>query len=224
MRYCIVGGGRFGRLAARGFCEHDTDANIIIVDPDPAVCDIWRSEGYRTTCRKGEYYLAALLRPENPNPASLPDWIIPTAPIHLACAWIQLCKTDQYRLESIPIPAEIAAMLPNAMPGAGNGLYFSVADFRCPAKCPAPVDYCLHTGKPRLFLAYQQAERIQYRDYQSVVIYSEQLYPGIGGYAPSALQLAARKIFQASGGPVLLSTACRCHGVMHGFHVIDSSR
>jgi hypothetical protein len=51
--------------------------------------------------------------------------------------------------------------------------------------------------------------------YQVKVIPSRQLAPGVGGYAPGRLLGLARELEDLRGN-VLIATACRCHGVMHG--------
>jgi hypothetical protein len=52
---------------------------------------------------------------------------------------------------------------------------------------------------------------------------SYQLGPGIGGYRPEQL-LAMRDTVRQARGPILLSTACRCHGVITGLDRIKTRR
>jgi len=47
------------------------------------------------------------------------------------------------------------------------------------------------------------------------VVASRQLAPGVGGYAPRRLLDLAATVAKAPG-PLLIATACRCHGVVHG--------
>jgi len=51
--------------------------------------------------------------------------------------------------------------------------------------------------------------------FQSLVIQSHQLGPGIGGYRPAMLFELLERVKQA-GSALLVSTACRCHGVVTG--------
>jgi hypothetical protein len=59
---------------------------------------------------------------------------------------------------------------------------------------------------------------IQPKDLKTVVIRSHQLAPGVGGYPPRALFAALNEI-EAAQKPILLSTACSCHGVMDTFQL-----
>jgi hypothetical protein len=56
---------------------------------------------------------------------------------------------------------------------------------------------------------------IQFPPWESLVIRSHQLGPGVGGYRTQELFDLADRI-EKTRGPILLSTACRCHGVMTG--------
>ena len=65
-------------------------------------------------------------------------------------------------------------------------------------------------------------KNIEFSSFRSVVICSRQLFPGVGGYAPHALFQALHEIEQ-SHHRILLSTACRCHGVLDAFRLSDKS-
>jgi hypothetical protein len=123
---------------------------------------------------------------------------------------------DRYVLKTTPIPEEVIMSLPNVFKGKMSEIYMSIADFICPDNCPEPEEFCTHTGKKRPFTLYKKLESIKYYNFRSVVVRSRQLSPGIGGYSPGAL-FHALDVIKDSTIPVLLSTACRCHGVMHAF-------
>jgi len=90
----------------------------------------------------------------------------------------------------------------------------SLADFECPEDCPEPAGTCTHTGKPRIGRLFQMLSDLRYEDYRSVVLQSRQLSPGVGGFRPQSLFDLLGEV-EGGDGPVLLSTACSCHGVMH---------
>jgi hypothetical protein len=94
----------------------------------------------------------------------------------------------------------------------------SIADFECPENCPEPAGKCTHTGKPRPYRVYEKLAGIEYGGCRSIVVQSHQLSPGVGGFKPKALFQALEAVAVAER-PVLLSTACTCHGVMHAFEV-----
>jgi hypothetical protein len=114
------------------------------------------------------------------------------------------------------IPEHLVISLPNTIKGDHGELYISNADFICPENCPEPEDICTYTGMPRPHLLHQVLSAIDDKSFYPVVITSSQLQPGIGGYSARTLFEALKKVKHAAG-PVLLSTACRCHGVMHAF-------
>ncbi|MFO7987788.1 MAG: hypothetical protein R6U38_18145, partial [Desulfatiglandaceae bacterium] len=53
------------------------------------------------------------------------------------------------------------------------------------------------------------------KPFQSLVIRSHQLGHRIGGYRPRRIY-SLRQEMEQSPGPFLVSTACRCHGVITG--------
>ncbi len=104
------------------------------------------------------------------------------------------------------------------MRGKNGELYLSNADFICPTNCTEPDRICSYTGKARPCILFQKLRALRYHDFRSIVIRSRQLAPGVGGYTPHDLFSALDTILSADG-PVLMSTACKCHGVMHAFTI-----
>jgi hypothetical protein len=164
-------------------------------------------------CHEGTSYLATHLDDEHS-----PDWIIPAVPIHLALEWVRLKMAGEKSLEVIVVPMELEALLPNPVRGRQGQLFVSYADFMCPDNCTEPLERCTFTGKPRKGFLYRELERMVFEDFHPIVIRSHQLAPGVGGYRPEALRKAFHEI-RACKGPVLLSTACSCHGVIHALMV-----
>ena len=143
---------------------------------------------------------------------NLPDQIIPSVPIHLAYQWVK----QQIMLRPIPVPRRIISCLPNPMMGKEKEVYMSYADFICPDNCPEPADICTFTRQARKGTLYKLLESLSDKEVTSVVVRSRQLAPGVGGYTPQTLFNALGQV-RCSEKPILFSTACRCHGVMHAF-------
>jgi hypothetical protein len=213
--YWIIGAGRFGARAAERLYRKRPEAQFIIVDEDLEALRRLRHLPVEKVCQEGASYLQAHLETD-PAPA----WIIPAVPIHLAFEWVRLQTSDRARIDVVPVPSEIASMLPNPVRGPEGQLYVSYADFPCPDYCSEPFEKCTVTGKPRKGLLYKTLEEILYEDAISVVIRSHQLAPGVGGYGPEVLKESLGKISQGKG-LVLYSTACLCHGVVHAFRILD---
>ena len=143
-----------------------------------------------------------------------PDWIIPALPVHLAAEWF-LVRLGTEKLRRIPLPPNIDLLLPNPIRGPEGNINVSHAEFRCPDDCAEPRDICTVTGNPRKKNMFEILGDIQLPPFQSLNIRSHQLGPGIGGYCADHLFDLLAQVEQARGH-LLVSTACRCHGVITG--------
>jgi len=211
--FWIIGGGKFGIKSAEAAVKKYPGADITIIDKNIEVCRRVSNLSFNTVCMEGIKYMADNLKRDG-----FPDWIIPVIPVHVAYEWIRIQLSEEYFVVPVDIPEELAATLPNPLRGKGGALYISFADFICPDNCPEPAKICTYTGKPRLGILHETLASIQYNGFCSVVVQSRQLSPGVGGYTPEDLYEALEKIKHADT-PCLLSTACRCHGVMHAFTI-----
>lgn len=186
----------------------DPSNQITIVEQKKRICTQISKLGYRTVCMDGIQYLDRhLISPHDP------DWIVPAIPLHVAYEWLSTKLSALNGPSRIPVPADLAAQLPNPIQGKAGQLYISIADFKCPDNCPEPAEICTHTGRPRPMILHEFLKSIQHKDFKSIVIRSHQLAPGVGGYKPEQLFNALKEI-ESTQVPVLLSTACSCHGVM----------
>ncbi len=212
-RIWIIGAGKFGKRAARVVRQQMPDADLTILDQNPDVCRKLKTKGFFTVCMDGIDFLTERLVDKESV-----DWIVPAAPIHVAFEWIKARISAPFRLIPIKIPHQLAGSLPNAIRGDSGELYVGNADFICPANCPEPSDLCTHTGLPRPRILHRAISGVRYRHFHSVVIISRQMYPGVGGYSGRDLLSAFKEVVGAKG-PLFFSTACRCHGVMHGLKI-----
>jgi hypothetical protein len=158
-------------------------------------------------------YLVEHLKPGR----SAPEWIVPAVPVHVAYEWIiGRLAGEGLRVVPLTVPETVVQCLPNVFRGEAGAIYASNADFLCPDNCPEPETICTHTGKPRPCNLYEKLAEVAQPPFRAIVVRSRQLAPGVGGYRPQTLFDTLREVRKAPG-PVLLSTACRCHGVMHAF-------
>ncbi len=213
--FWIIGGGKFGIKSAEAAIKKYPGADITVIDKNSEVCRRVSSLSFNSECMEGIKYLGDNLKRDG-----FPDWIIPVIPVHVAYEWIRIQLSGEYSVVPVDIPEELAADLPNPLRGKDGALYISFADFICPDNCPEPAKICTYTGKPRLGILHEKLASIHYNGFCSVVVQSRQLSPGVGGYSPEDLYKALEKIKHADT-PCLLSTACRCHGVMHAFKLIQ---
>lgn len=204
----IIGAGRFGMIALERLSRIKNDARFIVVDPDER--RFFPVEHSRCAFENTDGVKFLVQRLDRNDP---PDWIVPALPVHLAAEWC-LGKLEQ-RGRRIPLAPELDAMLPNPVRGASGDIYVTHADFLCPDDCPEPAGTCTVTGNPRKPDMFGLLEKIDCEGFGSIVIRSRQLGPGVGGYRPEKLfDLLSR--LEKGRGEFLVSTACRCHGVVTG--------
>ena len=205
----IIGVGRFGALAFQRLSEAINSRHFVLVD---SVAEkLRRCKGPTATLEVSdgiEFLEKHLKKGRNP------DWIIPALPVHLAAEWI-LLHLGPARLRRVPLPSELDRQVPNPIRGSEGNLYVSHADFKCPEDCDEPRDICRVTRKIRPRNMYDVLVNLDVEPFKSLNIRSYQLGPGIGGYRAEQL-LGMKATVEQTTGSVLLSTACRCHGVITG--------
>ena len=211
----IIGLGQFGLHAVRYLSKKNKDTQFVLVDAQEA--NLRQAAGPNRNLERADG-VAFLKR--NLHTDQEPDWIIPAVPIHLAAEWCFL-RQKPSRFSRVPLPAEIKPLLPNPMEAPNGDIYVSHADFRCPGDCPEPLNICTVTQKPRKRNMFDLLTEIKLAAFQPLVIQSHQLGPGIGGYRPVMLFELLERIKQASSN-LLVSTACRCHGVITGMARISN--
>ena len=85
--------------------------------------------------------------------------------------------------------------------------------------CPEPAEICTFTGRPRGGTLFRDLAARTWPGFVMLVLRSRQLAPGLGGYRGREL-LGLEDLARESAGPLLVATACRCHGVLHGLRFV----
>ena len=209
----IIGAGRFGRMAADRLTGKIKNLHFVLVDLEAEKLHGAGGPGRTLIRSDGAAYLAEHL-PKGEK--QHPDWIVPAVPIHLAAEW-RLLDQGNKNLQRIPIPTEMDPLLPHPLRAEDGNIFVSHADFLCPDDCAEPRNTCTFTGKPRKQNMFELLRDIRFPPWESLVIRSHQLGPGVGGYRTQELFDLAAQI-EKIPTPILLSTACRCHGVMTGLN------
>jgi hypothetical protein len=204
--YLIIGCGHFGSQAAEKLLRKDRHARITLVDKDQKAIQKISSLPVESIVGEGISSLRQCLIKGQPI-----DYIVPAVPLHLAFEflWSTLKSHDAKKGKVPPFSG-----LPNAMIGKTGDLYTSLANFLCPDDCLEPSQYCTVTGKRRPKPLYRILMDIC-GPFESRVIRSQQLGPGVGGFKPEVLIDLVRdtKKRRDTHRLILISTACRCHGV-----------
>ena len=202
----IVGAGHFGKRAAAVIREDHPDRRIVMTDREDRSGSI-DAPGVEFVQSDAVSVLDKFLddRPE--------WWIVPAVPIHLLYVWLMLRPPGGRKAERIPVPVDLP--VPNPFPGENGDLYVSFATFLCPDNCPEPEGTCTVTGEERLVPLFQLLADLEVPGHKVLGLRSHQLGPGAGGYLGTSL-LELRETVLSSDGPLLIYTACRCHGVISG--------
>jgi hypothetical protein len=211
----IIGAGQFGEKAAVRLRLKYPEVAITVVDQDLRALHCVEGVATAVVVGDGAVYLA-----EHLTVSEKPEWIVAAVPVHLAFEWICKRISPAYRIEKLAVPENLTQKLGCVLKGEGGRVYTSMADFICPSNCPEPADLCFVTGKPRPIDLYKELSAVDPHQMTPVIVRSRQLSPGVGGYRPSDLFDALRKV-EACHGPVLLGTACRCHSVLDAFKLIS---
>jgi hypothetical protein len=209
--YLILGNGKFGRLALRRLARQDAAASFVGVDRDPAVLAV-PLDGVPDWTRVQAEAIAFLV--QHLGGDGRWDWIIPMVPVHVAFHWLLAGPLAGSAWQPEAVPEALAGLIPGARRGPQGELYLSRAQHICPDDCAEPA-VCPVTGESRDLPLHQELASLNLAGYEIRVIPSQQLAPGVGGYPPGRLLDLARDL-GALKGNVLIATACRCHGVIHG--------
>jgi hypothetical protein len=201
----ITGAGFFGSLALNRL--DNGKFKFVVVDADPDNLEKLKGPNRTIIQEDGVAFLDKNLRKNKK-----PDWIIPALPVHLAAEWC-LLKLGPEKISRIDMPDGIEDLVPNPLRGSESEIYASNATFRCPDDCPEPKDICTHTGKKRKKDLYKILEELKIPERESLVVRSHQLGNGVGGYRPEQLFDLLEQV-KKSTKKILISTACRCHGVI----------
>jgi hypothetical protein len=210
----VIGGGRFGQKAGLALKKKFPDQDIVCVEKDQRNCIKLSHIFDQVFCMDGIRFLKNHLKISN-----TPEWIIPAIPVHIAFNWIRRNLSFEFNVVPVDLPDNFLDHLPHPIKGAHHDVYASIADFVCPDNCPEPDNFCTMTKKKRPYHLFEEIYRQCPEDFLPVVIRSHQLVPGTGGILPIDLFGGLEKI-RSSKRPVLLATACRCHGVISAFQCI----
>ncbi len=209
--FWIIGGGQFGRRAVELLKKDAPAGKIIVVDKIP-IRNL--PDGIEMICADGITWLT-----EHFTPDAAVDKIIPALPVHLAADWL---KTQLINKHTIVHPAEITdaqlCHFPHPMRINPSRIVMSHADFICPPNCSEPGDLCTYTGKKRPTSLYRLLETMVIGNFVPLIVRSRQFHSGVGGFFPEDLWHLLERARLLPGTPLLIGTACKCHGVVDGLY------
>jgi hypothetical protein len=202
-RVLVLGGGRFGRLAVERLGSRVTQ----VVEPNP-LPELYALR-VEVLVQDGISAAARIL-----DSSDAPPWLVPALPLHFLVEWL-LLSLAPLGPRLIDIPREILPTVAMLHAGAKKEWYLSLADFKCPDDCPEPAELCTVTKKPRGEPMFERLAKIQMPGFETRILRSRQLAPGLGALVRDELLLLRKEIIKRGpGAGWILGTACRCHGVV----------
>lgn len=214
----VLGAGRFGRLAVERLSARRHPPAFTVVDPDTGRLAAVSGPNVAVAAADAVDYVAERMDAQDAAGGGIDEWIVPAVPIHLTCEVIVRRLSRFAPPGRPPVPEAVAERVPHPLRGDHGQLYASNADFICPDDCPEPADHCTVTGRPRPVELFSHLAALDLPGWRIVVLPSRQLAPGVGGYRRSDLLAAEGKV-RAAEGPVMIATACRCHGVIDALDI-----
>jgi len=204
--YLIIGCGRFGSRAAERLLQKNPRPKILVVDHSKKALKKVSHLPVESEICDGTSYLEQFL-----SKGRKVNYIIPSVPFHLAFEFI-LSQSKPWGGKRAKVP--LLSGLPNPMVGKTGDLFTGLAGFLCPEDCPEPARYCTVTKLRRPEPLYRILQDMK-GHFESRVIRSRQLAPGVGGYSPEVLLDLSENVKKRMepGRTILISTSCRCHGV-----------
>jgi hypothetical protein len=205
----VLGGGKFGKRAIDLLRRELPSAAIVLVEkrPSPDLPD-----DIEIVCADGAAWLA-----ENFSETSVAGRIIPALPLHLAAEWLKRkLNSEGVAVTSLSLPEQMLRQFPHPLRQGLSQAVISYADFLCPPYCEEPENHCTATGKPRPLPLYRLPETIDTTPFTPLMIRSRQFAPGVGGFFPEDLWHLFNRAISLPDTPLLIGTACRCHGIIDG--------
>lgn len=210
----VCGAGKFGRQAVLALYKN---YELVVIDRHPPDN---LPDGVVTVQSDAVVWLAEHLTPQSQVSA-----IIPALPLHLAADWLSTrLEADGLSVSKVPLPSPLLDNLPNPVQLSPSRAVLSYANFICPPSCSEPKEICTHTGKRRPLSLYKLLENIESPPFSTIVIRSRQVGPGIGGYSASDLFQLYQQVQAKAKHPLLIATACRCHGILDALALALASK
>ena len=204
----IVGGGKYGCMAVEYLRKKRK--GFVLVDKDPNCLAVKRYK-LKTAFEidaEGEHFIQGEIATVSQLMARLkPEYVFPTAPIHVAA------ELAQSRFKLAPWDEAINYILANLPPsvilraGRGNLIVSYNRDKDCIEKCEAPeVCPSTHTRKPCTMYRL-----MKFACPEGFILISHQVAPGLGALKGSELLEFFAQVEKKD--KFVVATACDCHGV-----------
>lgn len=206
----VLGGGQFGQRAVNLLRKAAPAVNLVVIDLQPLgdlPADVecvradgvaWLVEHFVRQTRVGK--------------------IIPAIPRHLAAEWLKKkLVAERADVRALDIPEQLLLRFPHPMRLSPDQIVMSHADFICPPNCAEPDELCSYTRRPRPTPLYHLLATMDCGSFTPLIIRSRQFAAGVGGFFPEDLWQLLARARSLPGMPLLVGSACKCHGIVDGF-------
>jgi hypothetical protein len=213
----IVGGGKYGCEAVEYLRKKGRGFVLVDIDPNCLAVKRFELKSSAQIGTEGEYFLQGGIATVLELVDTLkPDYVFPTAPIHIAA---ELAKI---KFKLVPWAEEINSILANLpstvilRAGRGNLIVSYNRDKNCLEKCEAP-EVCPSTQKRR---PCTMDRLMKFAYPEGFILISHQMAPGMGAFKGSELL----KFFDwaEKKDKFVIATACNCHGFFTAFKKVHS--
>jgi hypothetical protein len=208
----IVGGGKYGCHAIELLRSKNRGFTVIDVDPNCQAVKRFQLKTSQNLSTEGENFVQGdLAKALYLIDALKPEYVFPTAPVHIAADMARIKFTLTPWLESIDC---ILPKLPQAIVlhvGHGNIILSFNRDNHCQENCSMP-ETCptSHVKKP-----CTMTRLMEFACPQAFILLSHSMAPGMG--ALKGNELAEFFTWAAAKKEFVVGTACDCHGVFSAF-------
>ncbi|MEE4239925.1 MAG: hypothetical protein V2I36_00550, partial [Desulfopila sp.] len=120
--------------------------------------------------------------------------------------------------ETVNLPDNLLERLPHPLRQGPDSAVVSHADFLCPSHCREPDDICSYTRRrrpPALHRLLEENSCI----FTPLILKSRQFSGGTGGFFPADLWDLHDRALSHLNTPLLIGTACKCHGIIDGIAI-----
>ncbi len=203
MKILIAGYGKFGHIAVSRLSQENWVSEIVVLDIETGDGSLDNNLQVSFLETDVVQYICAL------SYIHFDTFIIPTVPFHLAAA----CLLRLYGAYNLCVlHDDMVNTLPNIYRVDRYNVCCSYADFLCPDDCPES-ESCSVTGEIRTPM-YNKLSNLEQEGSPVVVIRSQQLLPGIGGFYFGDLMETIHKTSELNS--FVMATSCRCHAILTG--------
>jgi hypothetical protein len=206
----VLGGGQFGQRAVDLLRKDVPAVDLVVIDRQP-LSDL--PAGVKCIRADGVAWLV-----EHFVRQSRVGKIIPAIPKHLAAEWLKRKLAEEGGdVREVDIPDDLLQRFPHAMRLSPSQIVMSHADFICPPNCAEPDELCSVTRRPRPTPLHYLLETMNCGSFTPLIIRSRQFAAGVGGFFPEDLWQLLARARSLPGTPLLVGSACKCHGIVDGF-------